>query len=60
MSYARMSDKEKVLAQEVSDLLAEAEAIDKEGVRLSVVRHEALFVRMEVEGLRLLAVVAVG
>lgn len=29
MSYARMSDKEKVLAQEVSDLLAEAEAIDK-------------------------------
>ena len=31
-----------------------------EGVRLSVVRHEALFVRMEVEGLRLLAVVAVG
>jgi transposase len=29
MSYARMSEKEKVLAQEVSDLLAEAEAIDK-------------------------------
>ena len=29
MSYARMSDKEKILAQEVSDLLAEAEAIDK-------------------------------
>jgi transposase len=28
MSYARMSEKEKVLAQEVSDLLAEAEAID--------------------------------
>jgi transposase len=29
MSYARMSEKEKVLAQEVSDLLAEAEAIDR-------------------------------
>jgi transposase len=29
MSYARMSEKEKVLAQEVSALLAEAEAIDK-------------------------------
>lgn len=29
MSYARMSEREKVLAQEVSDLLAEAEAIDK-------------------------------
>jgi transposase len=29
MSYARMSAKEKILAQEVSDLLAEAEAIDK-------------------------------
>ena len=29
MSYAPMSDKEKILAQEVSDLLAEAEAIDK-------------------------------
>ena len=29
MSYARMSEKEKILAQEVSDLLAEAEAIDK-------------------------------
>lgn len=28
MSYARMSEKEKVLAQEVSELLAEAEAID--------------------------------
>jgi transposase len=28
MSYARMSEKEKILAQEVSDLLAEAEAID--------------------------------
>ncbi len=32
----------------------------REGVKLSVVRHEALFVRMEVEDLRLLAVVAVG
>jgi transposase len=30
MSYARMSEKEKILAQEVSDLLAEAEAIDRE------------------------------
>jgi len=30
MSYARMSVKEKVLAQEVSDLLAEAEQIDKD------------------------------
>lgn len=29
MSYARMSEKEKILAVEVSDLLAEAEAIDK-------------------------------
>ncbi len=29
MSYARMSEKEKILAQEVTDLLAEAEAIDK-------------------------------
>lgn len=29
MSYARMSEKEKILAQEVSDLLAQAEAIDK-------------------------------
>ncbi len=29
MSYGRMSEKEKILAQEVSDLLAEAEAIDK-------------------------------
>lgn len=29
MSYARMGEKEKILAQEVSDLLAEAEAIDK-------------------------------
>ena len=29
MSYARMSDKEKILAQEVSDLMAEAEAIDR-------------------------------
>ncbi len=29
MSYARMSEKEKVLAGEVSDLLAEAEAIDR-------------------------------
>lgn len=29
MSYARMSEKEKILASEVSDLLAEAEAIDK-------------------------------
>jgi transposase len=29
MSYARMSEKEKILAAEVSDLLAEAEAIDK-------------------------------
>jgi len=29
MSYARMSEKEKILAQEVSALLAEAEAIDK-------------------------------
>ncbi|MQA76663.1 MAG: transposase, partial [Solirubrobacterales bacterium] len=29
MSYARMSEKEKILAQEVSELLAEAEAIDK-------------------------------
>jgi len=29
MSYARMSEKEKILAQEVSDLLAEAEAIDR-------------------------------
>jgi transposase len=29
MSYARMSEKEKILAEEVSDLLAEAEAIDK-------------------------------
>lgn len=29
MSYARMSEKEKVLAGEVSDLLAEAERIDK-------------------------------
>ena len=28
MSYARMSEKEKILAQEVSDLLAEAEAVD--------------------------------
>lgn len=28
MSYARMSEKEKILAAEVSDLLAEAEAID--------------------------------
>jgi transposase len=28
MSYARMSEREKILAQEVSDLLAEAEAID--------------------------------
>lgn len=28
MSYARMSEKEKILAQEVSDLLAEADAID--------------------------------
>ena len=31
-----------------------------EGVRCGVVRHEALIVRMEVEDLRLLAVVAVG
>jgi transposase len=30
MSYARMSEREKILAQEVSDLLAEAEAIDRE------------------------------
>jgi transposase len=30
MSYARMSEKEKILAQEVSDLLAEAERIDRE------------------------------
>jgi transposase len=29
MSYARMSDKEKILAQEVSALLAEAERLDK-------------------------------
>jgi hypothetical protein len=29
MSYARMGVKEKILAQEVSALLAEAEAIDK-------------------------------
>jgi len=29
MSYARMNEKEKILAQEVSDLLAEAEAIDR-------------------------------
>jgi len=29
MSYARMSEREKVLAQEVSELLAEAEEIDK-------------------------------
>ena len=29
MSYARMSEKEKILAQEVSDLLAEAEATDR-------------------------------
>ena len=29
MSYARMSEKEKVLADEVSELLAQAEAIDK-------------------------------
>ena len=29
MSYARMSEKEKILAQEVSDLLAQAEAIDR-------------------------------
>ena len=29
MSYARMSEKEKIVAQEVSALLAEAEAIDK-------------------------------
>jgi transposase len=29
MSYARMTDKEKVLAQEVSDLLAEAERVDR-------------------------------
>lgn len=29
MSYARMSEKEKILAQEVSDLLADAEAIDR-------------------------------
>jgi transposase len=29
MSYARMSQKEKILADEVSDLLAEAEAIDR-------------------------------
>ena len=29
MSYARMSEKEKILAQEVSELLAEAEAIDR-------------------------------
>ena len=29
MSYARMSEKEKILAGEVSDLLAQAEAIDK-------------------------------
>jgi len=29
MSYARMSEREKILAQEVSDLLAEAEAIDR-------------------------------
>ncbi|MQA76653.1 MAG: IS5/IS1182 family transposase, partial [Solirubrobacterales bacterium] len=30
MSYALMSEKEKILAQEVSDLLAEAERIDRE------------------------------
>ena len=30
MSYARMSEKEKILAAEVSDLLAEAEAIDRD------------------------------
>jgi transposase len=29
MSYARMSEKEKILAQEVSELLAEAEGIDR-------------------------------
>jgi len=29
MSYARMSEREKILADEVSDLLAEAEAVDK-------------------------------
>ncbi len=29
MSYARMSEKEKILAQEVSDLMADAEQIDK-------------------------------
>jgi hypothetical protein len=37
MSYARMSEKEKVLAQEVSALLAEAERIDKAEDAL---RHE--------------------
>ena len=30
MSYARMTDKQKILAAEVSDLLAEAERIDKD------------------------------
>jgi hypothetical protein len=29
MSYARMSEKEKILAEEVSELLAQAEAVDK-------------------------------
>jgi len=30
MSYARMSEKQKILAAEVSDLLAEAEKVDKD------------------------------
>ncbi len=41
-------------------LIALLEAHGQEGVRCAVVRHEALMVRMEVEDLRLLAVVAVG
>ena len=33
---------------------------DQEGVQFDVVRHKVLIVRMEVEDLRLLVVVAVG
>ena len=51
MSYAPMSDKEKILAQEVSDLMAEAEAIDKsELVKFSVCGIGSLWLISSVRG----------
>lgn len=42
ISYARMTEKEKILAAEVSALLAEAERIDKAEVDLQNAKHPLL------------------